>query len=182
MPRRPVGSAYLVTPLIYGVQQLPPQIISISEVPKMSTVLCCPQAALDVVLLLATSPPRKETVCLLLDADHRGLGSVVVKDAPRDLMAFTATLSDVLSRLACIRAVVLATSCPGFGWQPSPGEHIAFLECRERLEPINVDLIDWFLLDDGHATSLAESTDARSLWRPAIGHLSVRSPTAFGPA
>lgn len=148
----------------------------------MSTLICCPQSALDVVLLLATAPPRNETVCLLLDADHRGLGSLVVNDAPRDLAAFTTALSGLLSRLSSIQALVLATMCPGTGWQPSPSEHISFLDCRERLELLNVELVDWFLLDDGHATSLAESTDAQSLWRPQAGHLSLPTPIAFGLA
>lgn len=148
----------------------------------MSDLLCCPQSALDVVLLVATAPPRKETVCLLLDADHHGLGSLVVNDAPRDLVAFITALSCLLPRLGSVRAVVLATSCAGAGWQASPAEHIAFLECRERLELLNVELVDWFLFDDGHATSLAESTDARPLWRPAAGHLSYPTPTAFWPA
>jgi hypothetical protein len=135
----------------------------------MPAPLCCPTAALDVTLLLASHPPRNEAVCLFLDADHRGRTSFVITDAPRDLTDLTASISRVCAELPWVRAVVLACSSPGRGYLPTAVEQIAFLESRERFDLIGVELLDWFLLDAGMACSLAEATDARHLWRHGHG-------------
>jgi hypothetical protein len=135
----------------------------------MPAPVCCPTAALDVILLLASHPPRHEVVCLLLDADHRGRSSFVVTDAPRDVTDLTASIALVCAELPWVRAVVLACCSPGGGYLPTALEQIAFLESRERFDLIGVELLDWFVLDAGRAASLAEATDARHLWRHGSG-------------
>ena len=131
----------------------------------MSAPLCCPTAALDVVLMLASHPPRPEVVCLLLDANHRGQSSFVVTDAPRDLTELTTSITRGCAQVPWVRAVVLACCSPGGGYLPSALEQIAFLDSREQFDLIGVELLDWFVLDAGRASSLAEATDARPLWR-----------------
>jgi DNA repair protein RadC len=131
----------------------------------MSPSLCCPAAALDIVLLVASHPPRPEIVCLMLDANHRGLSSMVVSNAPNDLVTVARSFCPVLTPLTPVKAIVLASARPGLGFEPTADQQIAFLECRELFHLLEIELIDWFLLDAGHATSLAEATDARTLWR-----------------
>jgi hypothetical protein len=135
----------------------------------MSAPLCCPVAALDVILMLASHPPRAEVVCLLLDGNHVGQSSIVVSDAPRNLAELTDSFARVCAELPWVRAVVLACCSPGGGYIPSHLEHLEFLESREQFDLIGVDLLDWFMLDSGRACSLAEATDARSLWRHVNG-------------
>jgi hypothetical protein len=131
----------------------------------MHPPMCCPIAALDVILALASHPPRHEVVCLLLDAHHRGQSSLVVTDAPRDLTGLTASFTQVCAELPWVRAVVVASCSPGGGFLPTAAEQIAFFDSREQFDLIGVELLDWFVLDAGRASSLAEATDARALWR-----------------
>ncbi len=147
----------------------------------MPAPLCCPTAALDVVLMLASHPPRPEVVCLLLDANHRGQSAFVVTDAPRDLPELTASITRVCAELPWVRAVVLACCSPGGGYLPSALEQIAFLDSREQFDLIGVELIDWFLVDAGRASSLAEATDARELWRHGNGTATCCSSRDVAP-
>lgn len=130
----------------------------------MPTPICCPISALDTIMRLATVPARPELTCLLVSDQHRCLGSLVVTNTPRDLPGIIDRLTPVLLRLPEATAVVLALAVPDSGVAPTTDEHVSFLDAREHLAVIGVDLIDWFLLADGLATSLAEATDAASKW------------------
>jgi hypothetical protein len=147
----------------------------------MPAPLCCPTAALDVVLMVASHPPRPEVVCLLLDINHRGQSSFVVTDAPRDLSELTGSIARVCAELPWVRAVVLAYCSPGGGYLPSALEQIAFLDGREQFDLIGVELLDWFVLDAGRACSLAEATDARPLWRHGGGTATCCSSLSAAP-
>lgn len=135
----------------------------------MSVLLCCPTSALDVILSVATHPSRSEAVCLLLNEYHCVRSSFVIAKAPRDLGSLTSALSGICEALPWVRAVIFATLSNGSGTVPNAAEQIDFLDCRERFSVIGVDLIDWFILNAGVAASVAEITDARSLWRHAGG-------------
>lgn len=131
----------------------------------MPAPLCCPVAALDIILSLATHPPRSELVCLLVDINHQVQSSLVVADAPRDITSLTGSFARICAELPWVRAIVLACCSPGGGYLPNATEQIAFLDSREQFDLIGVELLDWFVLDAGRASSLAEATDARLLWR-----------------
>lgn len=147
----------------------------------MPVPVCCPTAALDIVLSLASHPPRPEVVCLLLDTDHRVQSSLVVTDAPRDLTSLTGSFTRVCAELPWVRAVVFACCSPGRGYLPSATEQIAFLDGREQFDLIGVALLDWFVLDSGRACSLAEATDARPLWRHGSGTATCCSSLDVAP-
>jgi hypothetical protein len=147
----------------------------------MPAPVCCPTAALDVVLMLASHPPRAELVCLLLDGNHCVQSSFVVTDAPRDVTGLTVSIARVCAELPWVQAVVLACCSPGGGYVPSALEHIAFLDSREQFDLIGVELVDWFVLDAGRASSLAEATDARGLWRHGNGTATCCSSLDVAP-
>jgi hypothetical protein len=125
-----------------------------------------PDDALDVVAVALSHPPSLETVCLLLDHAHRGDVIVSIAGAGEaDHMAgIGALLSDLAMRDPQLGAVVLATARPRGGAVPTHDDELSFLGLRGELEGAGVDLLDWFLVADGMAASLAELTDARSLW------------------
>lgn len=124
-----------------------------------------PDDALAVILAAAASPARPETVCVLLDHAHRGLGVIVVEGAMADDGIFE--IAEVVVRAAdggAMGAVVLATARPGRSHQPSDDDHDRWFELRARFEAAGVELLDWFLIAGGFAASLAELTDSKWLW------------------
>jgi hypothetical protein len=125
-----------------------------------------PLDALDVVLAIVSWPLRPETVCLLLDEAHCGLGSFVV--AHDDHGGVDAAVVEVVTHVAGgaspVAAAVLATMRPGVG-PPEGADHLHFLDYRAHLEDVGVVLLDWFVLDGELGYSLAELTDATSRWR-----------------
>lgn len=135
----------------------------------MPLILCCPKAAIAVVLSIASYPTKPETICLLLNRHHGGVGALKLEECPRDLPDMAIAIPEVIGRFDDVSAVVLATVCPSLGFLPTAPEEIAFLEGRERLGLLGVDLLDWYLLDEGYAASLADATAAESLWRRSAG-------------
>jgi hypothetical protein len=133
-----------------------------------------PLAALRVVLLAASQPPRHETVCLLLDRGHRPLACIVVVGRG-DIVAIGETMLLVAgpppSRstgalrhggVGDVGAVVLATIRPGDGHHPGPQDELDWRRLRRRFAGTGVELVDWFLLDGNRAASSCELSDARS--------------------
>ena len=128
-----------------------------------------PDDALAVILTAAASPARPETICVLLDHAHRGLGVVVVEGAMADDGIFE--IAEVVLRAASgrgtIGAVVLATARPGRSHLPTDDDHDRWFELRARFEAAGVELLDWFVIARGFAASLAELTDSKWLWLDA---------------
>jgi len=125
-----------------------------------------PEDALAVILTAAASPARPETICVVLDHAHRGLGVIVVDGAMSDDGIFE--IAQVVLRAAdgrgTIGAVVLATARPGRSYQPTADDHDRWFELRARFEATGVELLDWFLIAGGFVASLAELTDSKWLW------------------
>jgi hypothetical protein len=48
---------------------------------------------------------------------------------------------------------------------PEPADHLRLLDLRAIFDDVGVQLLDWFVIAGGYASSLAELTDARPLWR-----------------
>ena len=131
-----------------------------------SLPLRCPEDALSVILTAASQPERDENIVLLLDQAHRGLGClVVVGRGP--LTELTETLEELAMQEPTVTAFVLATVRPARGRQPGRPDVLAFHDMRERFDELGVDVLDWFLVSDRHAASLAELTDSQVRWRPA---------------
>jgi hypothetical protein len=138
-----------------------------TDVPSPGLPLTSPDEALRIVLAAASDPPRAETIAVLLDSAHRGLSPCVVCDG-----ASTASQVIELGRLVgtlaaqqpAVGAVVLATARPGRGLELAADDESAFYRLRHDLADAGVDLLDWFVLDDGLAASVCELTDGCWRW------------------
>ena len=64
-----------------------------------------------------------------------------------------------------VAGVVLACFRAGPALAPLPGEEACFLSLRDLCDDVGVELVDWFVVVDGRATSLAELAAAPSCWR-----------------
>jgi hypothetical protein len=120
--------------------------------------------ALGTVLALLSRPPAPETLCLLLDAERRGLTCVGLPgETPPDAAA---ALCRVLAPLADagVHGVVVATARPGSSAHPSPHDEAQFCALRDGLEAAGVELLDWFVVAGGLAVSLAEHLAVPSPW------------------
>jgi hypothetical protein len=125
-----------------------------------------PEDALGVLLAGAT-PDRPTATYLLLDATHSGVTCLEVSgrgdaDAVFDVAELLLHTAADEPRLA---ALVIATFRPGRSHVPDPGDTSRFGELRELLADAGIDLLDWFVVAAGYATSLAELTGAPWLWR-----------------
>lgn len=125
------------------------------------------EEALATILAATAQPPVPETICLLLDPAHCGLGCVTVDGTTDDDAVYRVAdfLVDVALERTRLGAVVLATARPGRSHLPEPADHLRFLDLRAIFDDVGVQLLDWFVIAGGYASSLAELTDARPLWR-----------------
>jgi len=130
-----------------------------------------PEDALEVILASASQPPRPETICLLLDHAHRGGTVVVVEGAATDadLEALAGLLLCAAGQGGGPAAVVLATVRPGCSHLASAPDERCWFGLRERFDEAGVELLDWFILAGGVATSVAETTDSRWQWQREPG-------------
>lgn len=129
-----------------------------------------PEDALS-VLLAGGGPAAPCIASLLLDGYHRGLAFVEVGGAA-DTDAVLDAVETVLAAAEAepgLAAVVVACFREGAGHLPWPGEAECFATLRDLCDEVGVELVDWFLVGGGLATSLAELTGAASRWRPAGG-------------
>jgi hypothetical protein len=138
-------------------------------VPPPGLPLAGPEDALRVLLAVASDPPAPETVALLLDGAHRGLTCFVCEGAHRAPQV--AELGTLLGRLTdqepAVAAVVLATARPDGGIEPEADDERTFFSLQGALAERGVDLVDWFVLAGGLASSLAERFDACWRWHSA---------------
>ena len=125
-----------------------------------------PREALDVIMFAAASPPRPETICLLLDPAHRGLTVVIVEGAraDHDLLGLAELLLAASVDSGAVGAVVLATVRPDRSHRPSGDDELRWFDLRARFDEMGVELLDWFVLSGGLASSLCELTDSRRRW------------------
>jgi DNA repair protein RadC len=121
---------------------------------------------LRVVLAVAADPPRAETVVLLLDRASSGRTCVVCEGATtaEHVVELAGVLRSVADQEPAVAAVVLATGRPDGGIQPTAEDHAAFFELRATLGAAGVAVLDWFLLGDGAAASVAELVGGCWLW------------------
>jgi hypothetical protein len=120
------------------------------------------------VLLGAVEPGRQAVVAIPLDAAHIGRTVMVIDGAIGN--EFEQVLEVVVNASGpSLAGVVMAWFHPaGFGSDgvcPSDVLHEEFFDLRERGAQLGVDVLDWILVDDTHAISLQQITDAQCLWR-----------------
>jgi hypothetical protein len=123
--------------------------------------------ALRVVGAILNDPPRSELVCLLLDDARRGSASFVVTDPPDegilDVVGIVTQLGD--SDQVC--GVVFASHRPGHGHLPVPADHERCEMLVEALADAGMALVDWFIVDDGLASSVPALGGRPSAWVPS---------------
>ena len=142
-----------------------------SSVPGADHPLRGPHDALR-VLLAGGGPVPPCITGLLLDAEHRGLACVEVRgradtDAAVDVVETILAAAELEPEVS---GLVLACFRAGPTLTPSPGEEACFLSLRDLCEDVGVELVDWFVVIDGRATSLAELATAPPRWRsPELG-------------
>ena len=135
--------------------------------PPADAPLRRPDDALRVILAAVDGPPRRESVVLLLDDQHRGGIVVSCRGATSaaDVSLFVPMLVDVAAGPSSFRAAVFATSRPGEGIVPRPDDETGFAAMRLELDRAGVTLLDWFLLDGELVASVAELTGACWRWK-----------------
>jgi hypothetical protein len=113
-------------------------------------------------------PLRPQTVALTFNEFGAPHTCLVIERTPRDVGELTTELARVLARMPSASTVIVGTTCLGeTGCHPLVAladEHVAFLEAREIFELQGIDLVDWFLVGDYQALSLATVTDAQRRW------------------
>jgi hypothetical protein len=139
---------------------------SVSSPPSVGrSPLASRDDALDLVGMLVDSPLQPQTVALTFDAHDQPLVCLTIDGTRRSLGTLTDDLVTLFSTWEMCRTVVLATTSTGRAKMPDAGEQVAFLDARERFELEGITLVDWFIIGERRGWSLAELTDARSLWR-----------------
>jgi hypothetical protein len=132
--------------------------------PAAGRPLLGPHDALAVVLA-ATCSPAPETVVLVLDRRHCGSVCLVIEGGVRvdALVTLLTSLARADPRVGAL--VVATTGC--LSAQVGAEQELAWFEAREQLDALGVELLDWFLLTDRQAGSVAELTDSQWRWRSA---------------
>jgi hypothetical protein len=143
------------------------------------------EAALAVVRLAASDPPRAETVVLFLDDAHVGRACCIVSGttAPDDVFDVGALAAEAAGRSPDIHAVVLATmragEAPGASaagpleddaareHDRGPEDDVArWRALLELFDEVGVELLDWFVIRPGvRVLSLRAFTGMPSQWR-----------------
>ena len=112
--------------------------------------------ALAMFDVLIDRPFREQTVALLLDRARRGLGVLVVDGTCRpDSVVEVATLLAHASPVnPAMGAVVLAsvrTAAEACAPPDCTGDVDRWMDSRDVLRSAGVDLLEWFVIADGHA-------------------------------
>jgi hypothetical protein len=135
-------------------------------VPPPTAPLTTPDDALRIAFAAVAEPATAETVVLLLDANFRGGTCLVCRGASTadQVAMLVPLLVQVAAQVSTLAAVVLATVRPGGSIALAPADDATFAAMRHDLAATEVDLLDWFILDDDLVASVAELTGACWRW------------------
>jgi hypothetical protein len=128
------------------------------------------EAALAVVRLAASDPPRPETVVLFLDDAHVGRACCIVSGttAADDVLDVGALTAEVAGRSPDLHAAVLATVRTGRAGARPENDVARWRALLELFDDVGVELLDWFVLAPGApVVSLRTFTGMSSQWRGA---------------
>jgi hypothetical protein len=135
-----------------------------------STVLRSAPDALDAVLDALDWPLRPQSALFLFGACGEPLVCVHVDRTTDCLDGFVDSIVPLLRQTPEVHSLV-AGSVVAFGPTPAADLQLAFLDGRDRLDALGIELVDWFVIDPVakgdlvRAVSLAEASDARRCWR-----------------
>lgn len=125
-----------------------------------------PLDALDIVAAALWSPPRPETIVLALDHRHVGHTILIIEGASSAAEVHAAA-ELICASVPSGTALIYATSRLAPLFSIDADDHDTWFALRAEAEEMGVDVIDWFVLADQYAQSMAMLTDSRSLWRPS---------------
>ncbi len=105
--------------------------------------------ALALVLAVVRTPPRPETVVVLLDDARRGLAIVVVSgtDDPDTVVEVAERLFDPTAFGAVVGAAVVASVRPGGAAELADADR--WLELAELADQCGVELLEWYVVGRG---------------------------------
>jgi hypothetical protein len=118
-------------------------------------------------LSLATDGGREEAVVLAcLDHERRPLTMFIVEGAPAGgvLTALDVLLEADREQQSPLAAVILASSGHGCAGPPGPDDLAQWGQLERRCRDAGIELVDWFLLSDGAAWSVAEHAGWPPRW------------------
>lgn len=106
--------------------------------------------ALTMLHVLVERPLRHETIALLLDADRRGLGALVVEGTrrPDSVLDVAHLLADAALHHPELAAVVLASVRPGAD-PPCAHDVERWADADDILDTAGVELVEWFVISAG---------------------------------
>ncbi len=107
--------------------------------------------ALAMFALLVERPARFQTIALLLDESHRGLGALVVERTvrPDSVLDVAHLLADAAPNHPRLRAVVLASVRPGRTPATTALDDVdRWADLDELLSGAGLELVEWFVLGD----------------------------------
>jgi DNA repair protein RadC len=118
------------------------------------------------ILLVGPHPVTAGVTCLLLDERHRGLTCLDVsgRGDAEAVSAVAELLVGAAEQEPDFAAVVIASSAPARTHHPQPEEVRTFAELLDVFDDAGIELIDWFVIAGGFATSLAEHTGVPWRW------------------
>jgi hypothetical protein len=123
---------------------------------------------LTAILEALDRPVRPQTVVLTFGSMGEPLVCLTIDRTPREVDELARQLVEALEHKPAVASLLIATACVGESiaapLEATADEHIAFLEAREMFDLEGVNLVDWFLVGDRSAVSLAAVTDAQPRW------------------
>ncbi len=123
-----------------------------------------PEEALE-ALGIATDGGREAGVVLAcLDRQRFPLTMFVVEGGDDIVLALGVLIEADRDRRSPLHAVALATSRPGRAEAPGPEELRVWAVLERRCADAGIELLDWFLLSDGAAWSVAAHAGCLSRW------------------
>jgi hypothetical protein len=120
----------------------------------------------DALAVLALAAPfGHDTVAVLLDADRRGVGILVVTDTRDDDAIFRVIDVCVHARYTEIGALILATSRPGGSVLSSDAAR--WSRASRQCDAGGIELLEWFVIGT-HIARPRELTGDHPRWQPPV--------------
>jgi len=103
--------------------------------------------ALAVINMAMSSPPRAETIVVVLDPDHRGrtIATINGTEHDDDVLVVVERFAAAIDVVEPGSALVVASVRLGRGAQPDDGDR--WLEASDLADDCGVDLLEWFVIE-----------------------------------
>jgi hypothetical protein len=122
-----------------------------------------PADALALISLVVSSPPRGETIVVVLDRDHRGrtVANVDGTEHDDDVLTVVERFAAALAEERGGHALVIATVRVGRGADPDDGAR--WLEASDLADDYGVELVEWFVVELDHTGAARHVSCPRAL-------------------